>query len=174
MKKTITIISILVLSLSNIFASYYEKRDIAKQVQPLIHVYVLGLLFDSCPDMITEVVKEKDIAIDINKARQSCLAIYKKTSSLPVHEDSDLLIGRIVFHLFQIQCLKEFNIFLLNIDDSYLNNLIFLAKQLDYKTVDKEFLECLLKSYSPKLIKEAEALLYDLENPPADNHFDIL
>lgn len=108
MKKIITVIAISVLSLTAGFAEGFRLdfteddydlpsspslhplqslpplrclpplQSIENHLGPLITVVMLGAAFEECPSAVIKVVKEKNIAINLDNARQNCVRMRKQ------------------------------------------------------------------------------------------------
>lgn len=157
-KKIITAIAISVLSLVNGFAyTHKEMTHLAELSQPLQQMAALGEAFEQCPDVVAAIAKQKNIKIDLDEARRNTVRIYSQSQFITkrgIGANYDPLLEVYGIIVLREQCLN------LGVTVPYFTP--FPGKTLNcISNTDQKIIECLLRAYSPRLIRQAEELILE-------------
>lgn len=157
MKKTIAIIAVTILSLLNGMAANKEHKQmkaLAKDLMPALIVMELAVFFDEDPNLVKKVAQEKHININLDNAQKNCKRLTREIEQMDdvkYTKFNSKKFEKLVLQEESKMCWKKHH---LDID------LLAINKGKHASNSDKKHLiECLLKSYSPRLVSKVEAII---------------
>lgn len=153
----------------NVFRNNSKKIDrnltklAIKMSIPLVVVELLGQAFEDCPDIIMEVVREKDIDIDLDYVRETSMQIarelgeYRRTTLEQNKAEENVSLNALIAEL-TVRESKEFCLSY-GIDLQNLTRKNYGSK-CEGSTLNKLGIECILRAYDLLLINAKELLLF--------------